>query len=1109
MIRSSRSVLWSNPLATMTIAALALWGCGGGDGGGGSAGTGGTHVDGGAGAGGKAGGAGGATAGTGGKAGSSAAGTSGGTAGAGGSAAGTSGGTAGAGVAGTSGGTAGTGGSAAGTGGGAAGTGGGAAGAGGRGGAAGAVAGAGGGAAGAGGGAAGAGGKGGAAGGAAGAGGGAAGAGGTTFTCTNGAACALPNSVRGICASNACVACSINAACAAAYTADPICVSGNCVACGVAADCTPGQICASATCGICATDGDCVSGYGAHHLCQSGSCVAGDCRAKGGCATTGLICNTTALTCGTCAADGDCTTEYGADHICSGGVCISGTCHDSSTCTGGKICDPTSHECGACPNDAACKNDPKVPAANHICQGNVCVAGNCRAAADCNNTAQICSGFLCGMCSNNTDCSGAYGTGHVCVSGACISGACATSADCTGGNQLCNTTTHACQACTLDTQCTADTTYGPAHICLLSNGSNGQCVAGNCHDISSECTMTGQICGATTAHVCGNCGSDGACVTAYGTGDICLASGLCVAGNCHGTSVECTGPNAGKLCISNNCGACTTDGQCTADGHYGVGNICSSGTGTCGLGNCHSTSAECTGANAGKICGVTTTNTCGACATDGQCKSDGVYGPNDICATTAGAGQGTCTSATCATNNAACGANASDFCCGNTCTAGDCCVDNDCAAAGVACVGHTCSACNPVSGNKFYVDPVNGNNLTATGSDMTGTNTAPGCAFKTIAGAIAHMPSPPFANSQIIIVGTPGTPTGLDASDTLPITLPPNTTLTTTGGPITIALLTSGALANAGFRLLNNASGIAGNPAAPLTLDGKNHTTGIAIQVNPATATFTSSISNVAIQNTNGDGIRVVTGVSTIGAGVVVSGSNADGLHITGGTVTITNAAGTQTSFNSNAIGIEATGLGSVSITGTPGTPTPSNSGTVVASFNTTGIHIQQTAGAAGLVLNNINGLVAWGSATRDALFQGGSHIQVRNSVFGAGPEGIRINAGAGGTAAQQNDISTIDLGTAVSFGGNYIQTPNSANGHHANLGICLTLAANQAAQTLLAAGNFMTTGANPGVQLNCATAAGTIGKAVNCNANPATTVSVGNATAVTTPITETLSMCN
>ena len=89
-------------------------------------------------------------------------------------------------------------------------------------------------------------------------------------------------------------------------------------------------------------------------------------------------------------------------------------------------------------------------------------------------------------------------------------------------------------------------------------------------------------------------------------------------------------------------------------------------------------------------------------------------------------------SASCSTNNASCSANGGDYCCGNSCTPGNCCVDNDCASSGVACVGHTCSACNAVTGNKFYVDPVNGNDLTATGSNMSGTSVAPGCAFKTI-----------------------------------------------------------------------------------------------------------------------------------------------------------------------------------------------------------------------------------------------------------------------------------------------------------------------------------------------------------------------------------------
>ena len=63
------------------------------------------------------------------------------------------------------------------------------------------------------------------------------------------------------------------------------------------------------------------------------------------------------------------------------------------------------------------------------------------------------------------------------------------------------------------TQCVADTIYGAMHICL-GTGSNAQCVAGNCHDTSGECTTVGQICGITTPHVCGGCGdSDTACRT--------------------------------------------------------------------------------------------------------------------------------------------------------------------------------------------------------------------------------------------------------------------------------------------------------------------------------------------------------------------------------------------------------------------------------------------------------------------------------------------------------------------------------------------------------------------------------------------------------------------
>ncbi len=169
------------------------------------------------------------------------------------------------------------------------------------------------------------------------------------------------------------------------------------------------------------------------------------------------------------------------------------------------------------------------------------------------------------MCSTDAHCTSAYGANHVCAGGACVSGNCTSSAQC-GNNQLC--VNNSCMACTSDAACVADTTYGAMHICL-GTGSNAQCVPGNCHDTSGEC-MNGQICGITTPHTCGGCGSsDTACKNdaTYGSGTICLAN-ACVTGDCHDTSTDCA---AGQICATatHTCGACGTDAQCTSDARYG------------------------------------------------------------------------------------------------------------------------------------------------------------------------------------------------------------------------------------------------------------------------------------------------------------------------------------------------------------------------------------------------------------------------------------------------------------------------------------------------------------------------------------------------------------
>ncbi len=910
-----------------------------------------------------------------------------------------------------------------------------------------------------------------------------------------------------VCTNNTCVNCTLDNQCATGQ----LCLSGGCTTgnCRVAADCNDTtKVCTGNVCSACGATSDCTAAYGNNHVCNTGSCTAGNCLTTTDCAASGLICGSqTQFTCGACALDSDCTTAYGAGHICNGGVCVTGSCHTSATCGTGQICDPGSHTCTGCGSgasgDTACQGDAKYGAA-YICQANACIVGNCHTATNCNNTAQVCNSFTCGMCATTTDCTTAYGANHVCTGGACVSGNCNTAADCGSTGQVC--VGHACVACTAgsagDAQCVAQ--VGPMEICL-----NGGCVAGNCHDTSADCMAgSGQICGITVPHTCGSCGTgtagDNACKLdgTYGASDICLNGG-CVQGDCHDTSTDCT---AGKICgvpTAHTCGNCaagsTGDMECTSDARY-TGDICYQGL--CGAGNCHAVSSDCTGTNAGLICGVSITNTCGSCTSDSQCKSDPFYGSNDICNTTTGK----CVSAACTPNDSSCSANGTDYCCSASCVTGNCCVDADCGAFGTACVNNTCSTCNAASGNKWYVDPVNGNDSTATGSDSSGGIVAPGCAFKTITRAIAVMPPTPPAGSQIIIIGKAGSTTSLSAGDTLPIIVPTNTTLTTTGGAVTVTLATPGVNNPAGFRLNNNGSAITGGAGAPLVLDGNNHAAngGVAVYVSPGTTTFTSSISNLTIQNTLGDGIRVTAGTLTVGAGVIVSGSSNDGIHITGGTANINNPSGTQTLFTGNAQhGIEVATLGSVNITGTPGTPIPSNSGTVVASGNTTaGIRINQTPGGTGLVTNNISGLVAWGNTNYGMRLFGGSLVKVRNSVLlGNLQYGVIVG---GANVVGGDDISKLDLGKAGDPGKNWIQTPVGAVGANANGGMCVSLANCTGAcaaggalvENLSAEGNEMVSTTN--TQVDCSVSTSTVTKGT-CGAQRSDGIATGITNITTT----------
>lgn len=905
-----------------------------------------------------------------------------------------------------------------------------------------------------------------------------------------------------VCASNSCVDCTSDTECAGGE----VCLSGGCAAgnCHLATDCTggdAGKVCLANNCASCQVDGDCVNGYGNGHVCQGGVCVAGNCHTTSGCASSSQICSS--LSCVNCGSDAECTNigNYGPNHLCLGGVCASGNCRSTTDCAGSsQICNLNTFSCAACGADADCQ-DPSAYGAGHLCQQGACVVGQCRLATDCPTAGQLCDGaaFTCGGCSGDAACVTAYGKNHVCQGNLCVSGSCHLSSDC-GGGALCSGVN--CVACTADTQCTGDTSYGPQHVCI-----GGACIPGNCHD-SSQCS-NGQLCDAGT-HSCIACASDTACQSDgnFGNGTICLA-GACTVGNCHDTSTECSGGQVCGAATPHTCGACTGDGQCHTDAVYGAGDICYQGG--CAPGNCHATSGDCTGANLGEICGVSATNSCGACTSDTQCKSDGFYGDAYVCNTAAGPNAGRCVTAACGTNDVSCSANGADFCCGGLCVAGNCCNNTDCVnnpafGFGSACTNNSCSKCDTIASNTFYVDPVNGSDTAANGSGSVGGVTTPGCAFKTVTRAMTAIGAFAGTGTKVVIIGSSSGTTGLDPSDALPIIVQPNVTVTTSGGPIKITLKTTTANNAAGFQLINNGSGIAGNPAAPLTLDGVTQQAGIAIQVAPTSSTVSTTVQNVTIQNTLGDAIRVTNGTLNIGAGVVVTGSANDGLHVTGGVANIVNssAGNAQTSFSGNTqYGIEVGSTGSINVTGvaTLSGGAPTGSGTVVANTNAiAGLRINQTPGASGLLTNTITGLVTWQNTKDGARLLGGSKVKVRGSVFGGSNDGLLIQ-----NSGTSLDVSGIDLGTASDFGKNWIQTPAGALGHNSNAGLCVNLGGTATGGPLQAAGNEMVTGSGVGSEVDCSGAtSAVVTKQTNACSNGS---SLSSPTATTYTIV--LSNCN
>jgi len=892
-----------------------------------------------------------------------------------------------------------------------------------------------------------------------------------------------------VCISNACTGCTGDPMCRDQYGVSHLCIAGGCAPgeCRSASDCAPGQLCGpSFTCISCLNDNECVSGYGANHLCVGGGCIAGDCRSTADCGG-GRICNTPAFTCVACASDASCVADYGADHLCVGGNCIPGTCRAASDCAAGQLCDANTFTCTTCASDAACVlgDGPE-----HLCISGACVPGQCRSSPECAGGLCDTTTHLCGTCGNDAECVAAYGMNHLCVGGACISGTCHTTAEC-GGGQICNPSTFTCEACGSDAACV--TAYGAGHLCEAN-----VCIVGQCRT-SAACTG-GRLCD-TPTHACVDCQNDSGCQgdASYGTSTFCL-QGACTAGDCRDTG-DCP---TGQLCGSstaNTCGGCTRDAQCLADATYGAGHICFQGI--CQQGDCHGTSGDCQGPSAGLVCGAVAANRCGACSSDQQCQEDPMYGSSTICNTAAAQPtSGQCVSAACNVSGA-CPSNGGDFCCDSLCVPGNCCSDADCSGnpsfgAGYACVNNRCTGCSAATGNKYLVDPINGNDAKATGSGVIGAVANAACSFKTVTRALEVAGGFAVPGTQIIVVGATGQTVALAASETLPLLVPANVTITTRAGPISLFLPASGdaSLSNiAGFQLAGDQAAITPDPAAPLTIDGASNTSGIAIGVAPG-AGKAAALSYVTVENTGGNGIAVSNGVLSIGQGVTVtnagtSAKRRDGLNIGGGAVRIAVAAGqAPTSFlNNTQHGIYVTGAGVLSVTGVPVTlPAPNGQGTVVVSGNfSAGVRIFEAPGAA--AQSTLDGLVAWANPSSGLRVYGGSKVKVRNGVFLAnGGNGVYVTS-YDGTAAG-NDLSQLDFGTAADPGRNTLQALLGSNPDVT--GVCVSMAPNRGALTLHAAGNVF---AGP---VDCSTSMAPLLRAPTCSGFVDVGVVISAGTAVT-----------
>jgi hypothetical protein len=480
----------------------------------------------------------------------------------------------------------------------------------------------------------------------------------------NGATCTGPNQcASGTCTDTVCCAYANCQTCAGGTCSacDPMnyyLSGGQCLALKVnGASCSGFNECSSGTCTstVCCAFDNCRScAGGTCSACFSGNYLSGNkcfaLKATGASCSNSNECTSSICTRTVCCAYANCLE-------CVGGACSA--CNTSTTYLKGSQCVALN------PNGASCLADNE-------CSSGICTDRVCCAYSNC----QACVGGTCSSC----DTAVSYLTHGQCVDLKVNGASCAAPNQCNShictGNVCCAYSN--CRACVGGrcSACDPATAYLDAGQCLApkpigaSCSLSSECGSGTCTEFVCCSYSNCRVClgpGAT----CSDCFNGdvpilGQCLATKSNGASCSVDNECSSGICTG-HVCCAYSNC-QACVAGTCSACfggdyLSGGQCfvlKANGAAcSIFNECSSGTCTGNVCCAHSNCQACAG------------GTCSACADEGYLSG------------------GQCLPLK--SNGAAC--SNSTECETNICTGNVCCAYTNCK----ACVGGSCSACNPAN----------------------------------------------------------------------------------------------------------------------------------------------------------------------------------------------------------------------------------------------------------------------------------------------------------------------------------------------------------------------------------------------------------------------------